>query len=327
MLGQKKGLVDWLRRYGGLQLSLIVMVAAMVVTPARAKITFSFNYKDANGVGFNDATHGAARKVALEQTGVLLSNLFPAYTATIIMDVDGAVTEDGVLAGASTNFSSTAAAACVAGYNRGDVGIKVLGGQDPAPTKADGSVTVNFEDHQWDLDDDVDANKMDFKSTMLHELLHAMGFAHSVNQNGSDGCGKTAPTAGGWSPYDKHLGNTTENFINASYVIDTSSWNAAVTNGTGNAGVLWRGTSAMAANSGSPIPLYSPTTYSSGSSISHLDDDYYDKKNLLMESATGEGPGVRTLSAIEKGMMKDIGFASTDISKINMISVIFLLLK
>jgi hypothetical protein len=327
MLGQTKGLVDWLRRYGGLRLSFIIMTAAMLVTPARAQITFSFNYTDANGVGFNAADpQGANRKAALEQTGVLLSNLFPAYTATITIDVDGSNTENGTLAAASSNFNSNAAQTCVAGYNRGDVGIKVLGGTDPNSAVADGSVTVNFEDISWDLDDVIDPNAFDFKSTILHELMHAMGFSHSVTETGSDPCGQVAPTAGSWIAYDKHLGNTTANFINASYVINTSSWSQAVTGGTGNDGVLWRGGNAMTANNGNPVPLYSPTTFSAGSSVAHLDDDFFTSENLLMEAATDPGPGTRTLSAIEKGMMKDIGYDKNSISKKTHIIPIYMLL-
>ena len=288
----------------------LVLAVAMLAAPAQAAITFSFNYTDV-GVGFNDATFGAARRASLEQTGTLLSNIFPSYTATITMDVDGSNTEDSTLAAAGSNYNSATASTCAAGYNRGDVGTKILGGVDPAPGMADGTVTVNFQDVMWDLDDSVDGALFDFKSTMLHELLHAAGFSASIMPNGTDGCTQAAPTAGGWNPFDQHLGNTTKNFINASFVIDTAAWNAAVTGGAGNAGVLWRGSNGVAANAGNPIPIFSPNPYQEGSSISHMDDDFYTATALLMEAATGAGPGVRTLAAIELGIMQDIGFIQT----------------
>lgn len=293
----------------GLLLNTVVIVTAIHSAPAQARITFNFNYTDANGVGFNAADPlGASRKTALVETGILLSNLFPSHTATLNIDVNGSETEESSLASAESNVNSTSTMTCVAGYNRGDVGIKVLGGVDPAPTTADGTVSVNFKDVVWGLSDSIEPTQFDFKSTMLHELLHAMGFGHSVTQTGTDNCGGRSPAAGGWVPYDQHLGNTTGNFINGNFVIDTSNWRAAVTGGTGNAGVLWRGANALAANSGNPIPLFTPTRFSSGSSVAHLDDNFYTSSALLMESETLRGPGTRTLSAIEMGIMSDIGF-------------------
>ena len=133
------------------------------------------------------------------QTGTLVSNLFPMYTATIVMNVDGSVTADSTLAAAGSNFNSTAAQICSpAGFTgRGDVGIKVLGGADPS-AGADGTVSVNFDDFTWGLGDTVTAPEFDFKSTLMHELLHAIGFSHSVTQTGTDACAQSAPTAGGW---------------------------------------------------------------------------------------------------------------------------------
>lgn len=295
-----------------LLLAALVVAATLPVSPAQAQITFSFTYTDPAGVGFS-LTHpnGPARRTALEQTGTLLSSFLPSYTATINLSVNGAETNDSTLAAAGSNFNSAAAMVCTAGYNRGDVGLIALGGADPAPGTADGTVTVNFEDHTWDLDDSISPGEFDFKSTMLHELLHAMGFSHSVTQAGADPCGTTAPAAGGWVPYDQHLGNTSANFINGSFVIDTTAWTAAVTGGTGTAGVLWRGANGVAGNGGNNVPLFSPTTFSGGSSIAHLDDDFFTGTELLMEAATGTGPGVRTLSAIEVGIMQDIGFTNT----------------
>jgi len=263
-------------RCGGWLLTLILLSLS---SQSQAAITFTFNYNDPNGIGFNAVgATGQERRTALEQTGVLLSNAFPRYTATINLDVNGAETNDSTLAAAASNFNSN-----------------------------DGLVTVNFQDHVWDLDDNIDFMKFDFKSTMLHELLHAMGFSNSIRQDGSDPCGVASPNPAGWSPFDKHLGNTSAAFINTSFVINRQAWLASVTGGTGNSGLLWRGVNAVAANNGTPIPMFSPTNFSSGSSVAHLDDDFYSNVNLLMESATGVGPGIRTLAPIEFGIMKDIG--------------------
>jgi hypothetical protein len=278
--------------------------------PVGAQITFQFTYNDPPGVGFNDPTEGAARQAALQQTAALLASFLPGYTATISMSVDGAETTDGVLAAAGSNFN--AADICNPGFaSRGDVGRKTLGGADPDPGAVDGSVTVNFEDQVWDLDDQITAGQFDFKSTMLHELLHAMGFSHTVGQDGSSSCSQAPGEAGAWNPYDNFLGDTTRDVIdNNSFVLDGALWATISVGGTGNSGVLWRGAQALAANAGQPVPLFSPTSFSNGSSIAHLDDDFYTTTALLMEAATDTGQGVRTLSDIEVGILKDIGFSN-----------------
>ena len=288
--------------------SLLSLGLCALPLAASAQITFVFNYTDPMGVGFNDATQGAARKASLEQTAALLNTYFPGYTATITLSVDGAETTDGVLAAAGSSNSSL----CTPGFNaRGDVGVKVLGGTDPNPAAVDGTVTVNFEDQTWGLGDTVAAGEFDFKSTMLHELLHAMGFAHSVNQDGSSACSEAAGTPGTFGPYDRFLGDSNGLIINqTSFVLDGTRWASVVTGGAGTAGVVWQGEQGIAGNNNQPIPLFSPTTYSGGSSISHLDDDFYTSQALLMEAATDQGQGTRTLSNMEVGILKDIGFTN-----------------
>ena len=43
----------------------------------------------------------------------------------------------------------------------------------------------------------------------------------------------------------------------------------------GDAGLYFGGANAVAANSGNPVPLYTPNPWESGSSMSHLDDDTF----------------------------------------------------
>lgn len=291
----------------------LVLAAGMAAYPlaARAELTFVFTYTDPAGVGFNDPTQGAARKAALEQTATLLAGYFPGYTASITLSVDGAETTDGTLAAAGSN--ANAAGICDPGFGaRGDVGIKALGGADPDPGTVDGTVTVNFEDQTWGLGDTIDPADFDFKSTMLHELLHAMGFSNNINEDGSASCNdQPAGVPGAWGPYDNFLADGNGDVIDdGTFVLDGARWTAIVTGGAGPTGVLWNGPETRAANAGAAVPLYSPTPFSGGSSIAHLDDDFYTSSALLMEAASDAGQGTRSLSAIEVGMLKDLGFAN-----------------
>jgi len=290
----------------------LVLAAGIGAWPlaARAELSFVFTYTDPAGVGFNDPLEGAARKAALEQTATLMASYFPGYTATITLSVDGAETTDGTLAAAGSNFN--AADICDPGFGgRGDVEVKVLGGNDPDPGTVDGTVTVNFEDQTWGLGDTVAAEDFDFKSTMLHELLHAMGFSNTVNEDGSSSCSQAPGTPGAWNPYDNFLADGAGDVINnTTFVLNGTRWNNIVTGGAGASGVLWNGPLGRAANGGVAVPLYSPDPYSGGSSIAHLDDDFFTSSALLMEAASEAGLGTRTLSDIEVGMLRDIGFTN-----------------
>ena len=74
-------------------------------------------------------------------------------------------------------------------------------------------------------------------------------------------------------------------------------------------GLYFSGTNATSANGGNPIPLYSPSPWEDGSSGSHLDDFFYSGANQqLMNSASDPGQGVRTVSDIELGILKDISY-------------------
>jgi hypothetical protein len=278
---------------------------------AHADVTFTFTYTDPAGVGFNDATQGAARRAALEQTALLLANSLPGYNANITMSVDGAETTDGVLAAAGSNTTNLPNS-CNPGFGlRGDVGVKILGGADPNPGAVDGTVTVNFEDQTWGLGDSIAPGDFDFKSTMLHELVHAIGFSNSLEQNGVSSCDQQPGTPAAWNPYDNFLGDTTSDVINdATFILDLQRWTAIVTGGAGTAGILWRGPQGAAGNGNQAVPLNSPATFSSGSSVAHLDDEFFTSVALLMEAATEPGPGTRDFSGIEIGMLKDLGFVN-----------------
>lgn len=75
--------------------------------------------------------------------------------------------------------------------------------------------------------------------------------------------------------------------------------------------MFFSGANAMAANGGNRVAIFSPTTWSEGSSGAHTDDGTY--ANTLMISATPAGQGIRVLTAIEVGILQDIGYTLTAI--------------
>ncbi len=287
-----------------LGLTLAVSVCALFATIARAELQFQFTYID-QGTGFDDPLEGTARKQSLDEAAQITAGFFPNLTGTVVLEVDGSDTDDSTLASAASEITDF----CNIGFDdRGDVGVIALGGADPHPGLPDGSVSVNFEDVVWDLDDNISSNSFDFKSTLIHELLHALGFSGSLGEEIGDACGTLPPSPGGYEPFDKYIGDSTGVLINNdTAVMDGDRWTAAITGGTGENGLLWLGPSGIAANGGQAIPLCSPNPFSPGSSIAHLDDDFFTSQVLVMESFADVGQGTRTLSDIEMGIMIDIG--------------------
>jgi hypothetical protein len=277
----------------------------LAASHASAAVTFAFDYTDA-GVGFNDPTQGAARRGALEDAAGRIAGYFTSYSATINISVNGSVTDDGVLASAGSNWHAPYPGA---GFgDRGDVMIKILGGEDPAAGVADGEVNWNFEDNNWALGNTIGAGQYDFISTAMHELAHALGFAAGIGQDGSNDWGEPAGTVdAAYTPMDQWLGDTTGLLINQTTItLDGARWALASVGG-----LNFRGANAMAAYGGTPVPLFAPNPWQDGSSGgSHTDDATFGNGTMLMNAASAP-PGTldkREFSAVELGILKDIGY-------------------
>lgn len=294
------------------------LLAAISIPTVQAGVIWDFNYKDV-ATGFNDATFGSARQTALESAGNYVSSFLTDYNATIYMDVDGATSGGGTLAAAGSNFSGSFSDYGT-GFNlRGDVMNKILNGDaaDYDTVKADGEVTWNFVDWQWELGTDFQVGEFDFFSTAVHELAHAMGFSSGINQDGTDGFGSLLGSEGVWTPFDKYLTDFDGKALidPSTSILDGILWNTSSVSQDGDgasgcdAGIQFDGANAVAANGGESAQIYTPTTWSDGSSGSHLDDDCY-TSTYFMEAAADPGFGIREFSSLEIGMLKDIGYTN-----------------
>lgn len=285
----------------------LAFTLALWSTAANAAITFTFDYSGAPD--FN-----ATSMAALDSAANMAVSRF-AHTATINMKVTSSNANTTTLASAGSSFMGPFN---VGFGNRGVVGQKILSGVDLNGIDLDGAVNVNFF-HNWDFDDDIAADAFDFKSTLIHELYHAIGFSSDIQQNGSDAFGNTPGTPGQWVPFDQFVADSSGSLINSNFELDSARWNAASVGGTGAVpgngdGLYFNGLNAMAANDGNPVPLYSPNPWEDGSSGSHTDTNWYDgtgNPTLIMNSSTGLGPGNRMLSAVEAGVFRDLGFTIT----------------
>jgi len=152
------------------------------------------------------------------------------------------------------------------------------------------------------------AGEIDFRSVTAHEFGHCIGFVSTYMTN-SD-----AWWSGGLTAFDQHL--------------EDSAGNRAVAGGVGVPGnfnqnddpVYFTGDNAKAAYGGNPVPIYAPAAYAPGSSLTHLDEASF--PTALMTPFLGLGQSARTLSAVERGMLRDMGWTLA-IPEPNVILLVF----
>ena len=296
-----------------LSTSVLLACGVMASTSAHALVTFTFNFDDAAGTGFNDGTSGAARQAAAINAGNLFGAMFAThfdYTANIVMATTA--TDDPI----GTNLASAGsqlqlAVGAPAGFNVNEViKTKIQTGVDANGAAADGTVNVNFG-QPWQLSSSATVTnaQYDFYSTMFHEFTHALGFSSLINQ---DGTGLFTGNQN-WGLFDKFVTNSAGTGVidSSTFLINGAVWGAASVGGTSPAnGLFFNGANAVAA-AGGLVGLYSPVVWENGSSGSHLDTDNPVYSGFMMNHATPTGPGARDYSAIEVGMMKDIGYTVT----------------
>ncbi|MEU0497412.1 Ig-like domain-containing protein [Mycobacterium sp. NPDC006124] len=252
-------------------------------------IKFDFNYT--TGANFwSDEARAALASSANRVTAYFLVT----RPVTLTYDVTGEdSTASSKLASAGSGLVSTDP-----GFWQTVVQSKLLTGVDANGDAADGSIDWNFA-KGWDYGDSVSADNYDFVSTAMHELMHSFGFLSVIDAPGKNADGE-------WTVLDGFI----QTSGGAKPVTYDYRWNAAYDpNLTGAAGGFYFGGANAVAAYGGLVPLYTPNPWEDGSSMSHLDDTTFTGANeQMMNAKTDTGLGVRVLSPIELGILKDIGY-------------------
>jgi hypothetical protein len=278
----------------------------LLATSANAEVRFEFDYSKA--AEFNDPDLGPARRASLEDAAFRVGSQFN-NEATIQIEVTSEdKPESNTLASAGSNAID--APLDFFGYFPAVVEKKIKEGIDDNGAEPDGVVTVNFG-VDWDLDDQISESFFDFKATMIHELLHAMGFSSGIGADGTDVYFTEPGNPGVWSIFDEFITDRNGNWlIDNDFALDGDLWALSSLGGSSpTAGLFFSGPNALAANGGNPVGLFSPNVWEDGSSGSHLDDNDPALAGFLMLSATSEGPYTRTLTVIERAILTDLGYS------------------
>lgn len=201
--------------------------------------------------------------------------------------------ESDTLASAGSSLIRTSA-----GFWRTVVQNKLLTGVDSNGSAVDGRITWNFG-HSWALGEEVGDDEFDFAATAMHELMHSFGFLSLTGEPGDNDNRY-------WTIFDSFVVTADRvRPINRRYQWD-SDFDPYLIGEDG--GLYFGGANAVEAY-GDLVPLFTPDPWVEGSSGSHLDDfTFTGPDQLMMNANTDTGPGVRVLSALELGILRDLGY-------------------
>ncbi len=271
-------------RPAGTSASLSVAQGAQAPT-----LRFQFVYGSGARLWSSDA------RLALESAArQLTSYLVVSAPTTITYAVTAEYSPlSSTLATASSDFASAGG-----GFLATVVQRKIQTGVDANGAAADGGISWNFGP-SWGFGNTVTSTQYDFQSIAMHELAHTLGFLSATAAPGSN-TGRT------WTEYDGYLVTAAGAPVIGADFVWNSAYNSNLTGA--NSGLYFGGPNAVAAY-GRPVPLYTPSTWAAGSSVSHLNDFVFTGANdTLMTARVTRGPAPRELSAVELGILRDLGY-------------------
>ncbi|MDF2440865.1 MAG: hypothetical protein JWN98_1849 [Abditibacteriota bacterium] len=292
--------------------AMLLMIGSFVVAARPvAAVPIQVTYTDGANEGFNDATLGASRRRAFEAAaaswGAKLRGTVPVEISAKFDPLGGSSTSATLGRAGPTTFLSdwggSSPPPLADTYYAVALGNQ-LAGTDLNPGEADISATFNSDvDNDTVLSDSgfyygTDGragSDIDFYSVCMHEFGHGLGFVAFIEPDGSF-------DQNAISIFDRFLANGSSS--TAMRLVDMAQTDRAPLL-IGDS-LFFAGPNTRSANGGANARLYAPSTYSSGSSVSHLDESTFTGINEMMtpfSSSVAHEPG-----PVASGVFKDMGW-------------------
>lgn len=284
--------------------------AALATTPEAATASFSITYVPNGGTdawGEPCYTFPESAKTAFNAAASIWANTLTSAMPITIQacwaDL-GSSTTLGYSGGGSLYRDFTGAPRANTWY--GASLANALSGSDMGPGLFDMHITYN-QNFTWyyGTDGNTPLGQYDLMTVVLHEIAHGLNFSGSMQYSG--GIGSWGYGTGYPNIYDVFMrdGAGTQLVNTGTYPNGSAALGSALVSDN----IWFHGSEAMAANGSQRVKMYAPTTWSDGSSYSHLDySTFNNTANQLMVFAVSDGESVHDPGAITKGLFKDLGW-------------------
>ena len=176
---------------------------------------------------------------------------------------------------------------------------------DPAGAEITANFNSSFSNWYFGTDGNPGFSQYDFVSVVLHEVGHGLGFAGSMavsSDVGVFGYGSN----GNYDPmvYDTFAENGSGTTLITGFPYGSTSLASQLTGGN----LYFDGASVQAANDGNPVKIYSPSSWSQGSSFSHLDTTFDNTDHALMTHSIANGEAIHDPGNLALAILKDVGW-------------------
>lgn len=255
----------------------------------------------------------SAPKAAYEWAVSILSSLLPANVHFTIRATWGPLVDANVLG--STGVNGYIGGQFIDAINPSvyypvALAEKIAGKSLNTDAEGDLMMTINSKIPWYTgTDGNTPLDKYDLVTVVLHEMLHGLGFVDSFSSSNSIGSYglSSIPLI-----YDTFIED-----LNGYLLIDKNHYannseelNTAITNGQ----VYFNGPLLKFYTSGGRARLYAPSTYSAGSSISHLNESSTSRINALMTPIIDRAEAIHSPGAFTMSILGDLGWINTRIT-------------
>ena len=289
----------------------IFLILGLFCGLSHGAITWNFTFEDDAGVGFNEGALGTQRRAVLTEVTTYINSFIDA-DGTIDIAVKKSDTMTGsALASAGVIYpygTSAETGSATTTFRDGFPFTHANTGTDPSTFPTDTNLTFNFNtitDWNYDSSAASGSGNYDMFSTALHEFGHILGIFSLIDSDGSSFYFNRSGGTGLYSEFDRFLvTGSGDRLINEDGLGITRFNASTVSEYTGN-DIFFDGANATAANGGAPVRIYAPSSFSNAASLTHTDPSVF---GVMRPTASRSDFDFRTFSAIELGMLQDIGW-------------------